>query len=247
MLRFALPLFPAAVLQPTARLVIIVLAVVGVLYGALVAMVQPDFKRLVSYASISHLGFVLLGIFALTVQSIQGAVMVMLNHGISIGAMFLLVGMLHDRRKTGLIRNFGGIAHVVPVFATMLTLASLSTIGLPGTNGFIGEFLVLLGAYRTFPIAAVVATTGVILAAVYLLWALQRVIFNPLDNPENAALKDLDRRERVVMAVFAVAIVWLGIMPGVVLRRVEAPAARIVDLVTHGGAAQASAATPAIP
>jgi NADH-quinone oxidoreductase subunit M len=246
LLRFALPLFPAAVLHPTVRMVIIVIAVLGVLYGALVAMVQPDFKKLVSYASISHLGFVMLGIFALSVQSIQGAMMVMLNHGISIGAMFLLVGMLHDRRKTGLIRNFGGIAHVVPLFAAMLTLVSLSTIGLPGTNGFIGEFLVLLGAYRSYPVAAVIATTGVVLAAVYLLWALQRVIFNPLDNPENAALRDLDRRERFVMAVFAIAILWLGIAPGAVLRRVEGPATRIVESV-HRGATVAQGPMDAAP
>jgi NADH-quinone oxidoreductase subunit M len=242
MLRFALPLFPAAALHPTVRMVIIVIAVLGILYGALVAMVQPDFKKLVSYASISHLGFVMLGIFALTVQSIQGAMMVMLNHGISIGAMFLLVGMLHDRRKTGLIRNFGGIARVVPLFAAMLTLVSLSTLGLPGTNGFIGEFLVLLGSYRTYPIASVIATTGVVLAAVYLLWALQRVIFNPLSNPENAGLKDLDRRELAVMAVFAVAIVWLGVSPGPVLRRIEGPASRIVETVQRGAALAAAPA-----
>jgi NADH-quinone oxidoreductase subunit M len=241
LLRFALPLFPAAVLHPTLRMVIVAVAVIGVLYGALVAMVQPDFKKLVSYASVSHLGFVMLGIFALTVQSIQGAMMVMLNHGISIGAMFLLVGMLHDRRKTGLIRNFGGIARVIPVFAAMLTLVSLSTIGLPGTNGFIGEFLVLLGAYRSYPVAAVIATTGVVLAAVYLLWALQRVIFNPLDNAENAALKDLDRRELAVMVVFAVIIVWLGVAPGPVLRRIEGPAGRIVEQVTRGAAVATAA------
>ena len=216
MLRFALPLFPAAVLHPTVRM-----------------------AKLVSYASISHLGFVMLGIFAMSVQSIQGAIVVMLNHGISIGAMFLLVGMLHDRRKTGLIRNFGGIARVVPLFAAMLTLVSMSTIGLPGTNGFIGEFLVLLGAYRSYPVAAVIATTGVVLAAVYLLWALQRVIFNKLDNPENESLRDLDRRELAVMTVFAVAIVWLGIAPGAVLRHIQAPAERIVEQVQRGGAAVA--------
>ncbi len=239
LLRFALPLFPAAALQPTLRTGIVIVSVVGILYGALVAMVQPDFKKLVSYASVSHLGFVMLGIFALTVASIQGAIMVMVNHGISIGAMFLLVGMLHDRRKTGLIRNFGGIARVIPLFAAMLTLVSLSTLGLPGTNGFMGEFLVLLGSYGSFPIATVIATTGVVLAAVYLLWALQRVIFNPLDNPENAALRDLDRRELAVMAVFAVAIIWLGVAPGALLRRVEGPAARIVEMVSGTSAAVA--------
>jgi NADH-quinone oxidoreductase subunit M len=237
MLRFALPFFPAAVLNPTIRMAIVVIAVIGILYGALVAMVQPDFKKLVSYASISHLGFVMLGIFALQVQSIEGAMVVMLNHGISIGAMFLLVGMLHDRRKTGMIQNFGGIARVVPLFAAMLTLVAMSTIGLPGTNGFIGEFLVLIGAYKAYPVAAVIATTGVVLSAVYLLWALQRVIFNPLQNPENATLRDLDRRELTVMTVFAIAIVWLGIAPGPVLRRMERSAQRIVEQVHNGAAA----------
>jgi NADH-quinone oxidoreductase subunit M len=145
--------------------------------------------------------------------------------------------MLHDRRKTGMIQNFGGIARVVPLFAAMLTLVAMSTIGLPGTNGFIGEFLVLIGAYKAYPVAAVIATTGVVLSAVYLLWALQRVIFNPLQNPENATLRDLDRRELTVMTVFAIAIVWLGIAPGPVLRRMERSAQRIVEQVHNGAAA----------
>jgi NADH-quinone oxidoreductase subunit M len=222
-------------MHPTLRMTIIGLAVAGIIYGALVAMVQPDFKRLVSYASVSHLGFVILGIFALTVQSIQGAMMVMIGHGVSIGALFLLVGILQDRSGTGMIERFGGVARVAPMFAFALMLSALSTIGLPGTNGFVGEFLVLIGAYRVFPVAAVLATTGVILAAVYLLWALQRVIFNPLTaGSENAMGRDLDRRELAAMAVFAVAILWLGIAPGGVLRRMEGPATRIVEQVTRG-------------
>jgi NADH-quinone oxidoreductase subunit M len=247
-LRFALPFFPAAALDPTVRLTIIGLAVAGIIYGALVAMVQPDFKKLVSYASVSHLGFVILGIFALTVQSIQGAMMVMVGHGVSIGALFLLVGMLQDRSGTGMIQRFGGIARVAPLFAASLTLVALSTIGLPGTNGFVGEFLVLIGAYGAFPIPAVLATTGVILAAVYLLWALQRVIFNPRSKDEAAAgVRDLDVREMVAMAGFATAILWLGIAPGGVLRRIEGPATRIVEQVTRGAEAASAQLSNGMP
>ena len=182
-------------MNPTVRAVFLTLAVIGIVYGALVALVQPDFKKLVAYSSVSHLGFVMLGIFALTVQSVQGALLVMLNHGISTGALFLLIGMIYERRHTRMIEAYGGIARVVPLFAAILTLVSLSSIGLPGTNGFVGEFLVLLGAFRTHPVFAVIATTGVIFAAAYLLWAIQRILFNPLDKPENEHIPDLNWRE----------------------------------------------------
>jgi NADH-quinone oxidoreductase subunit M len=172
--------------------------------------------------------------------------MVMLNSGISMGAMFLLVGMLHDRRKTGMIANFGGIARVVPMFAAALTLVSLSAIGLPGTNGFVGEFLVLLGTYRAYPVIAVIATTGVVFAAIYLLWALQRVIFNPLTNPENEKLRDLNWREFTVMGVLAVAIIWLGVAPGPVLRRMEGATTRLVQRV-EGSAAVVTVRGEAAP
>ena len=155
-----------------------VLAVIGIIYGALVAMVQPDIKKLVAYSSVSHLGFVMLGIWGVTVQSVQGALMVMISHGISTGALFLLIGMLYERRHTRLIDAYGGIARVVPVFSLMLTVVALSSIGLPGLNGFVGEFLVLLGSFGAYPWATGIATTGVIFAAAYLLWALQRMIFN---------------------------------------------------------------------
>src|SRR5213076_381305 len=151
-LRFALPLFPGAAMDPRVRMAILILAVIGIIYGALVAMVQPDFKKLVAYSSVSHLGFVMLGIFALTVQSVQGALMVMINHGISTGALFFLVGMIYERRHTRLIDDYGGIARVMPMFATVLALVTFSSIGVPGTNGFIGEFLVLLGAFQTYPV-----------------------------------------------------------------------------------------------
>ena len=245
-IRCALPLFPAAATTPAVRTTILTLSVIAIIYGALVAMVQDDLKKLASYSSVSHLGFVMLGIFALTVQSVQGAVLVMVNAGISSSALFLLIGMLQDRRRTGMIHNFGGIARVVPMFAALLTLVALSTLGLPGTNGFVGEFLVLLGAYSKYPFATVLAATGVILTATYLLWALERVIFSPLANPDNAKLRDLNRRELAVMGTFAVAIIWLGIAPGAVLRRLEGASTRLVNEVSAGTRAAAALAPDSV-
>jgi NADH-quinone oxidoreductase subunit M len=237
-LRFALPLFPGAAMNHTVRMIILILAVIGIIYGALVAMVQPDFKKLVAYSSVSHLGFVMLGIFALTVQSVQGALMVMINHGISTGALFLLVGMIYERRHTRLLDSYGGIARVVPLFAAILTFVSLSSIGLPGTNGFVGEFLVLIGSYRTYPVLAIIAATGVIFAATYLLWAIQRVLFNPLDKAENAHIPDLNRRELGLLVPLLVVIVWLGVYPAPVLRRME-PSAQVLINRVEGNTALA--------
>ena len=235
-LRFALPLFPGAAMNPTIRMIILVLAVIGIIYGALVAMVQPDFKKLVAYSSVSHLGFVMLGIFALTLQSVQGALMVMINHGISTGALFLLVGIIYERRHSRLIESYGGIARVVPMFAAVLTFVSLSSIGLPGTNGFVGEFLVLIGSFRTYPVLAVISATGVIFAAAYLLWALQRILFNPLDKPENTHLPDLNRRELAMLVPLIAVIIWLGVYPAPVLRRMENSSQLLVDRVQGTGA-----------
>ena len=230
-LRLAVPLFPSAALNGTVRSIILGLAVIGIVYGALVSMVQPDFKKLVAYSSVSHLGFVMLGIFALTVQSVQGALMVMINHGISTGALFLLIGMIYERRHSRLIDAYGGIARVVPMFAAILTFVSLSSIGLPGTNGFIGEFLVLIGSFKTVPIYTVIATTAVIFAAAYLLWAIQRILFNPLDKPENEHVADLNRRELLTMVPLVAAIIWLGVYPAPVLRRMQLSAERFVNVV----------------
>jgi NADH-quinone oxidoreductase subunit M len=230
-LRLAVPLFPGVAMDPTVRTVILVLAVVGIVYGALVSLVQPDFKKLVAYSSVSHLGFVMLGIFALTLQSVQGALMVMINHGLSTGALFFLIGMIYERRHTRLIEDYGGIARVVPLFAAMLTFVSLSSIGVPGTNGFVGEFLVLLGSFRTVPIYSVIAATSVIIAAAYLLWAIQRILFNALDKPANEHVSDLNRRELLLMAPLLAGIVWLGVYPAPVLRRMEPAAANFIRLV----------------
>jgi NADH-quinone oxidoreductase subunit M len=231
-IRLAVPLFPGAAMSPTIRSIILGLAVVGIVYGALVSLVQPDFKKLVAYSSVSHLGFVMLGIFAMTVQSVQGALMVMINHGISTGALFLLIGMIYERRHTRLIESYGGIARVVPMFGAMLAIATFSSIGVPGTNGFIGEFLVLLGSFRTEPIMTVIATTAVIISAAYLLWAIQRIIFNRLDKAENEGMKDLNRRELAIMIPLVACIVWLGVYPAPVLRRMEGAATKFVATVT---------------
>jgi NADH-quinone oxidoreductase subunit M len=240
-LRFAMPFFPDAAMSPMIRTAILTLGVIGVVYGALVAMVQPDFKKLVAYSSVSHLGFVMLGIFALTLDSVQGALMVMINHGISTGALFFLIGIIYERRHSRLIADYGGIARVVPMFAVLLTLVSLRSIGLPGTNGFVGEFLILVGAFRTAPYFTVIAATGVIFAAAYLLWALQRILFNPMDKAANAHLTDLNRRELTIMGVLTVMILWLGVYPAPVLDRMEASAHRFVQTVEAGARPGATA------
>ena len=235
-IRMAVPLLPAAAMNDTIRNIILVLAVIGIVYGALVSLVQPDFKKLVAYSSVSHLGFVMLGIFALTVQSVQGALMVMINHGISTGALFFLIGMIYERRHTRLIEDYGGIARVVPMFAAVLALVTFSSIGVPGTNGFIGEFLVLLGTFRTYPIFAFIATTAVIISAAYLLWAIQRILFNPLDKPVNEHIPDLNRREILLLAPLVAAIIWLGVYPKPVLDRMQPAAERFVHTVEDGAA-----------
>src|SRR5213078_4023106 len=196
-LRFALPLFPRA--METAAPLMVALAVAGIVYGALVATVQPDLKKLVAYSSVSHLGFVMLGLFALTPTAVSGGVYQMLNHGLSTGALFLLVGMIYERRHTRMIADFGGLWTAVPVYAACFLVVMLASVGLPGLNGFVGEFLILLGAFGPWPWATTVATSGVVLGALYLLWMYERVIFGPLARPENAALEDLSGRELAVL------------------------------------------------
>ncbi|HZI21166.1 MAG TPA: NADH-quinone oxidoreductase subunit M [Gemmatimonadales bacterium] len=236
-LRFAVPLFPAVALHPAVQRIVVLLALIGIVYGGLVAMVQPDFKKLIAYSSVAHLGFVMLGIWALTLQSVQGALMVMINHGISTGALFFLVGMLYERRHSRLIEAFGGIARVVPMLAAVLTIVSLSSIGLPATNGFVGEFLVLVGVFRSYPVAALIAATGVIIAAMYLLPALQRVIYNPLDKPANEKLPDLSLREITVLVPLIACILWIGVYPQPILRRIEPASRQFVQTVRLNAAA----------
>src|SRR5213083_654029 len=234
-LRFALPFFPAVALSDTVQLVIVILSLISIIYGGLVAMVQPDFKKLIAYSSVAHLGFVMLGIWALTLQSVQGALLVMINHGISTGALFFLVGMLYERRHSRLIEAYGGIAKVVPLFAGVLTIASLSSIGLPSTNGFVGEFLVLIGTFKTHPAAATIAAAGVIVAAMYLLPTLQRMIYNPLDKRENERLPDLSPRELAVLLPLVACIVWIGVYPKPFLQRMEPSARQFIESVRPPG------------
>src|SRR4029079_1125909 len=218
-MRFAMPLFPnaTAAFAP----VILTLAVIGIIYGALVAMVQPDLKKLVAYSSVSHLGFCMLGMFAFNAEGWSGSIMQMLHHGISTGALFLLVGVIYARRHTRLIAEFGGLWKVLPVFSVIFLVIMLSSVGLPGTNGFIGEFLVLLGAFRTQTVWAIFAASGVILSAVYMLWMFQRVIFGPVDNVANENLRDLSAREKWGFAPLLVLVFWLGCIPNPVLSRIQ--------------------------
>ena len=242
-LRFALPFFPEVALHPAVVAIVVPLAVVGIIYGALVAMVQPDFKKLIAYSSVSHLGFVMLGIWALTLQSVQGAIVIMINHGISTGALFFMAGMMYERRHTREISAFGGIARVVPAFATILTLVALSSIGLPGTNGFVGEFLVLIGSFGEYPIATAFATTGVIFAALYLLVALQKILFGKL-HPDNEKMPDLSVRELFVLSPLVVCIVWIGVYPAPILHRIETSAQALVTQVRSQVSGQTQVSVP---
>jgi NADH-quinone oxidoreductase subunit M len=217
--RFALPLFPSAADDFT--LLMFVLALIGIVYGSLVAMVQPDVKKLVAYSSVAHMGFIVLGIFALNVQGLTGAVVQMVNHGLSTGALFVLVGFIYLRRHTRMISDFGGLARPMPVYAALFGIVVMSSIGLPSLNGFVGEFLILLGTFGADRWVAVIATSGVILAAVYMLWMYRRVMFGPLTEAENRGLIDLDLREKAVMVALILPIIWIGLYPHPLLRRIE--------------------------
>lgn len=227
--RFAMPLFPDAAARFTP--LIATLAVIGIIYAALVAMVQEDVKKLVAYSSVAHLGFVMLGIFALNQQGISGGMLQMLNHGVSTGALFLIVGFIYERRHTRLITDFGGLSKQMPVFATVFMIVTLSSIGLPGTNGFVGEFLVLLGAYEShLRWYALIATSGVILSAVYMLWMFQRVMFGELSNPKNQVLKDLNAREIVIMVPLIVLIFVMGVYPTPFIDKMAPSIDRLITL-----------------
>jgi NADH-quinone oxidoreductase subunit M len=225
LLRFNIGLFPQ-----TARLIapwIILFAVIGIIYGALVAMVQPDVKRLVAYSSVSHMGFVVLGLFSFTELGMQGALYQMLNHGVSTGALFLFVGFIYERRHTRLISEFGGLAHPMPWYATLFVFASLSSVGLPFLNGFVGEFFILIGTWTSTAVSrpwlvTMLAATGVIWAAVYMLWMLQRVLFGAVTNPENEGLRDLNKRELGLLMPLLFLMVFMGVYPRVFLDRTRA-------------------------
>ena len=228
-LRFCLPLFPDAsyLFAPA----VFTLAVIGIVYGAWVSTVQPDLKKLVAYSSVSHLGFVMLGLFTLNQQGLVGGVIQMINHGLSTGALFLMVGMIYERRHTRLIADFGGLWKVIPAFSALFLVIVLSSLGLPGLNGFVGEFLVLVGAFQVSPRLAALATTGIIFAAVYLLWMYQRVVFGEITHEENRRLVDLSPREWALLAPVLVLIVWIGVYPTAFTGKTEATIAALLAQV----------------
>ena len=226
LLRFNRPLFPEAWQRATP--LFLTLAVIGIVYGALVAWAQKDMKKLVAYSSVTHMGFIVLGLFAGTLASTQGALLQMVNHGLSTGALFLLVGVVYDRRHTRLIEDFGGLAAVMPLYTGAFMLATLSSIGLPGLNGFVGEFLILGGAFPRHPAIVAVAATGIVLGAVYMLSLVRRVFWNPLTIEENRSLADLTWREALAFAPLAFFMVWIGVHPGTFLSLSEAAVRRLI-------------------
>jgi len=225
-LRFNMPLFPEAAHYFVPLFCI--LAVIGIVYGALVSMVQPDLKRLIAFSSVSHLGFVMLGLFAFNMQGVQGGVIQMINHGLSTGALFLIVGCIYERRHTRMIAEFGGLSTPMPIFATIFMIVALSSIGLPGLNGFVGEFLILLGAFQVNKLYAGISATGVIFAACYMLWMFQRVMFGQVTNEKNLNLPDLSWREIGYFVPLLLFIVWIGVYPNTFLRKTEATTAQFV-------------------
>jgi NADH-quinone oxidoreductase subunit M len=232
-IRFALPLFPDAARDARVVQWAMILGLIGILYAAMVAAVQPNAKKLVAYTSVAHLGFVILGIFAFNLQGMQGALLVMVGHGLSTPMLFFLLGMMYERRHSYEIRDYGGIAASMPVFAGMLVFAGMASIGLPGTSGFVSEFLVLVGTFRSAPWIALIATTGVILAAYYMLPMTQRLLFNPLSNPANRRLPDLNLREIGLLAPLVVLILWIGVYPKPLLERMEPAATSILKLTSR--------------
>jgi NADH-quinone oxidoreductase subunit M len=245
LVRFAFPLFPSAAVHYAPWLA--ALAVFGIIYGALVAMVQPDLKKLVAYSSVSHLGFVVFGLCAMNVQGLEGSVYQMLNHGVSTGGLFMIVGMLSDRRHTRLISEYGGLKAVMPRFVAAFLLLTLSSIALPGMNGFIGEFLILLGGWLWNPIFAGFAATGMILSAVYMLWMFQRVNYGEITNVKNRELPDLSAREWTLMVPTIAVAIAMGVFPNVFLRPMEPAVKRTIERVTGRSFAAAPAPPASLP
>lgn len=231
LIRFAIPLFPDAARELVP--LIMGLAIAGIIYGALVAAMQKDLKRLIAYSSVAHLGFVVLGIFVGSLQGMSGGILQMVNHGLSTGALFMLVGMLYERRHTRLIADFGGLGKSVPIIGGLFLFVALSSIGLPGLNGFIGEFLILLGTFARYSWWVVPAAFGVVLAAVYLLWAYQRVFQGPLTSDANRSMPDINVREAIMLAPLLALIVFIGIYPKPFLDRINPSAEKVVEQLTN--------------
>ena len=242
--RFALPLFPNAARKFAPWLA--ALALVSIVYGALVSLMQKDMKRLVAYSSVSHMGFVMLGLFTLSPLAMKGAVLQMINHGISTGALFLIVGVVYERRHTRLIADYGGLSSRLPLYAAVFLIMALSSIGLPGLNGFVGEFMILMGTWNVNWVWAAVAATGIVLGAAYMLWLYQRIMFGRLDNPANQALRDLSVREFAVFAPLILLAFWIGLYPKPFLTLIDKPVEKIVRIV-HPESAPAEPARAALP
>jgi NADH-quinone oxidoreductase subunit M len=237
-LRFNMPLFPQAAHYFVPLFSI--LAIIGIVYGALVSMMQKDLKRLVAFSSVSHLGFVMLGLFTFTMPGVQGGIIQMINHGLSTGALFLIVGMIYERRHTRMIADFGGLSTPMPIYATIFMIVALSSIGLPGLNGFVGEFLILLGTFKTNITYAVIAATGVIFAACYMLWMFQRVMFGQVTNEKNKDLKDLSWREIAIFAPLILFIVWIGVYPNTFLEKTQASTKNFLAMMEKAKSTQVS-------
>jgi NADH-quinone oxidoreductase subunit M len=246
-IRFSLPLLPV---DPAARhqivTIMLVVSIIGILYGALVCMMQKDMKKLIAYSSVSHLGFCTLGIFALTPNGLSGSVIQQINHGLSTGALFLIIGVLYERRHTRLISEFGGLSTPMPNFAAIYMIATLSSLGLPLLNGFIGEFVILRGTYEVNIKYVAWAVIGIILGAAYLLWLYQRVMFGPVTNPANEHLPDLNAREYATLLPLIILCFWIGIYPKPLFRVLERPVQLIVEQVNPGYYGAERAAAPAI-
>jgi NADH-quinone oxidoreductase subunit M len=243
--RFALPILPDGTKQWLWPIVI--LSIIGIIYGALVSLVQKDMKKLVAYSSVSHLGFVMLGMFALNPMGLKGSVLQMINHGISTGALFLLVGIIYERRHTRMIAEYGGLAKQMPMYAALFLIAALSSMGLPALNGFIGEFTILLGAANRSIVWAVFGAVGIVLGAAYLLWLYQRVFWGPLDNPANKNVPDVNKRELALLIALVACMVWIGIYPSTFFDKIEEPVnyiVRQVDPNYFGTAAVSPAVQP---
>jgi len=226
-IRFAIPLFPNAAYDLVP--IVCSLAIIGIIYGALVSMMQADLKRLVAFSSVSHLGYVMLGMFAFNMQGVEGSLYQMLNHGVSTGSLFLIVGMIYERRHTRMIADFGGLSKVMPIYATFFMIVTLSSIGLPGTNGFVGEFLILLGAFRFNTLYGVLASAGVVLGAAYMLWMFQRVMFGVIKKPENEKLKDLNGREIATLVPMVILIFLMGIYPKLFFSKMDVTVEKFLE------------------
>jgi NADH-quinone oxidoreductase subunit M len=229
--RFSLPMFPKAITTHWVGILMIAIAIVGILYGAMVSLVQKDMKKLVAYSSVSHLGFVMLGVFALNPAGLRGGILQMINHGISTGALFLLVGIVYERRHTRMIAEYGGLAKQMPLYATYFLILALSSMGLPLLNGFIGEFTILQGAFARNFWWAFFAATGIVLGAAYLLWLYQRIFFGEITNPANAKLADLTLREQLTLAPLVILALWIGLYPKPIFDVIRRPSEKIVQAV----------------